>query len=335
MANLKPDAAKIKSFLDRLANEDWVKRSERRWWPRFLFHYTDIRNAIEILKRGVLYSRQYLEQTGQLAVSSGSSAVLSHTETSIKECVRFYFRPKTPTQYWAEGMYSQTELAQSKFPDAHCPVPIFFLFDAAGILSRQDCWFSDGSLASSIHQPGIYSTAADLEQLPWKKIYHNQWIDRSSHEESDIVLRRHAEAIVFHQLGLNDLRYIYCRSEAERETLLYLLPESVRRRYQNKIVATTRSDLFFRRQTYIESVRLSSTSAILQFSPETKSPGLFHLRIEILNGDVLRVVEQQDFDLRKGFSWKLPLPEEEYAISIFLDRNLAYSNAFADFNIPF
>ena len=193
MVFLKPDAGQIKIVLDDLAKQDWVKRTERRWWPQFVFHYTDIRNAVQILQEGYLYSRKHLEDSAKLVVSSGSPSILAGTDIAIKDFVRLYFRPKTPTQYYAEGICSQVTLSKSKFPQAHCPVPVFFLFDSATVLARSDCWFSDGNLASP--QAQRLSTAKDLAQLPWRKIYHTGWIDYSQPGSSDIVFRRHAEVI--------------------------------------------------------------------------------------------------------------------------------------------
>lgn len=110
MTSLKPDANQIESVLNNLAGQDWVKRTERRWWPKFVFHYTDIRNAAGILQDGYLYSRKHLEGSDKLIVSSGSPSVLASTGTDIKDCVRLYFRPKTPTQYYAEGICSQATI---------------------------------------------------------------------------------------------------------------------------------------------------------------------------------------------------------------------------------
>jgi len=213
----KPDAEAIRIFLKELENKDWVRRSERRWWPRLLFHYTDVTNAVKILRDGFLYSREQLENAEGLTVSSGSSAVLAGTDTTIKDCVRLYFRPKTPTQFHAEGVRSKSVLVRSMYPDAHCPVPIFFLFDSGSILTRADSFFSDGSLASPRAQ--IFQSAKALVNLPWTRIYHNSWFDVN--KGRDIVFRRGAEVIVPNRLDLGSLRYIYCRSEAERETLLF------------------------------------------------------------------------------------------------------------------
>lgn len=236
MTTLKPDAEQISQFLKSLEQQDWVKRGERRRWPRYIFHYTDINNAIEILKAGILLSRTHLEETAGLPVSSGSASILASTDSFTKDCVRLYFRPKTPTQYYAEGILSKKSLRRSNYPDAHCPIPIFLLFDSAAILTHADCWFSDGGL-NSITARRLY-TAEELENLPWQKIYHNTWYDRHSIEEADIAFRRNAEVIVHKKLDLKALSSIFCRSEAEKETLLYSLPENIRKLYRNKIFST-------------------------------------------------------------------------------------------------
>jgi hypothetical protein len=335
MVAQKSNANQIRLVVTNLANQDWLKRTERRWWPHFVFHYTDIRNTLRILEEGCLYSRKYLEDHDRLAVSSGSSTVLAGTNTAIKDCVRLYFRPKTPTQYYAEGIYSQATLSKSRFPDAHCPVPIFFLFDSAQVLARDDCYFSDGNLGSQKAQ--ILSMATELEQLPWQRIYHTGWFDPSKSEESDIAFRRNSEVIVLQRLDLNALRYIYCRSDAERETLLHLLPPNLQSRYQGKIVATTRSDLFYRRQTFIESVRLSSEAAYVQFSPDTQSPGPFHLQGDFETASLQRSIEAENFKLGPGYIYKfsLPLPATNYTISLFLDDHLAYANTYEETELPF
>lgn len=337
MVGLKADADQIKNFLSNLAQQDWIKRTERRWWPKFVFHYTDIRNAVRILQEGHLYSRTYLEGTKNLVVSSGSPVILAGTNTVIKDCVRLYFRPKTPTQYHAEGIRSQPTLAASKFPHAHCPVPVFFLFDAANILTRDDCCFSDRGLGSRKYQ--IFSSATELEQLPWKKIYHTGWIDPSKTEESDIVSRRNAEVIIPGSLNLSALCYVYCRSNAERETLLHLLSErspSLRTRYQDKIVATTRSTLFYRQQTFIESVRLLSEAAYVHFSPETKSKGPFCLQLEHEAPSFQKRQKKEHFSLQEACRWKFSLVKATgYTIRLFLDRHLAYANRYEEIEIPF
>jgi len=332
---VKHDADQIRAVLDNLSQMDWIRRSERRWWPRLLFHYTDIQNAVLILSSGYLHSRQHLEDERLLAVSSGSNEVLAGTHPDIRNYVRLYFRPKTPTQFYAEGVKSSNTLSISRFPDAHCPVPVFFLFDSAEILSREDSWFSDRGLASRNHE--IMSTAQELANLDWRKIYHTGPYDPSKFEEADIASRRMAEVIVYSRLELASLKWIYCRSEAEKDTLLYLLTEDDRHQYERKIVATTRSGLFYREHTFLESVRMDSDAAHLSFSPDTQSPGPYNLQAIIRSGQNIHQNENSEFLLQKGrYRWKVDVGFDDYELEIRLDGNTIYRNRHIEVDdIPF
>ena len=322
---MKNDADQIRTVLDNLSQMDWIRRSERRWWPRLLCHYTDIQNAVRILSSGFLYSRQHLENSRGMPVSSGSDEVLAGTQPWIKNYVGLYFRPKTPTQYHAEGVKSSRTLATSRFPDAHCPVPVFFLFDSAEILSRDGCMFSDRGLAVRSH--GIMSTAQELADLEWLKIYHTGWFDRSRPEEADIVSRRMAEVIVPGRLDLGSLKWIYCRSEAEKDTLLHLLTGALRTQYEGRILVTARSKLFYRQHTYLESVRMDSDAAYLSFSPDTQSRGPFQLQAIIRSGHNIRQSENDEFLLQKGeFRWKINTGFDDYKLEIRLDDHTIYRN---------
>ncbi len=332
MRQLKPDASEIKQFLDTLAEQDWVKRTERRWWPMFVFHYTDIHNAISILQEGYLYSRKYAEENEILGVSSGSSSVLAGTSASIKDKVRLYFRPKTPTQYYAEGILSEKNLlTRPAYKDVHCPTPVFFLFDASEILALVDCEFSDGNLASSRAQ--TFSTAEDLKHLPWNEIYHTGHINK--HQRDSIVFHRNAEVVFPEKLNLNNLQYIYCRSGAERETLFHLLSPELINQYYNKIVSTTKNTLFFREHTFIETARLDFGKVILSFSPDTESPGPFSLKVEYIFGGKQKVIEKENFRIESPYNFSIPAPTSNYAIQVFLDEHLVYANEYQSSKVPF
>ncbi len=338
MPDLKQDSEQIRKYLKDLEQKNRVKGGERRWWPRYVFHYTDIRNAVEILKTGQLLSRKHLEATSGLLTSSGSASILAGTNVSIKDCVRLYFRPKTPTQYWAEGIRSSKVLKSSKYPDAHCPTPIFLLFNSAEILTRADCWFSDGGLNSPDAQ--LFYSAEELENLPWKKIYHNTWYDPYSVAESDIAFRRNAEVIVQKRLDLNALHSIHCRSEAEKDTLLFLLPIELRKQYQNKIYATARINLYYARHTFIQKVRLSSSSATFFFSPDTESSGPFHFKAHVQsmqpNSTFQAEIENYMLPESSATKWNFPRNVSDYTLSLTLDGHRAYANEFIEEDeIPF
>ena len=181
------------------------------------------------------------------------------------------------------------------------------------------------------------STAQDLAELDWHKIYHTGPIDYSRPEESDITSRRNAEVIIPSHLDMNSLKWIYCRSEAEKDTLLHLLTDAQRSQYKRRILATARNELFYKQHTYLESVRLDSEVAYLSFSPETQSPGPFHLQIIIRSGDDTRQHTEDAFTFQTGeFRWNIRTGFDDYEFELRLDGNLVYRNRHIEFDdIPF
>ncbi len=327
----KADSQEIKTFLEELASQSWLRRDARKWWPKFVFHYTDIRNAVETLKSNKLICRQTLEDKRRMLVDNASPAVIQNTGNSVKEYVRLYFRPKTPTQYSNEGIRPFQMLKYG----AHCPVPVFFLFDSAEILTRVGSCFSDGNLASSQYRFG--NDAGFLRALPFNKIYHTGYFD--THQNNDLIFHRNAEVIVPKELDLSALRYILCRSPAERDSFLHLLPTRVWDNWYKKIFVEGRLVLFERRWTFVERVDLSEKGVTFHFSPDTKTPGPFKLYFELIdtnNGQKHSLIKE-NFYTNSHQKWEVQVPEEvsSYSVKLKLDENLAYANEFFHSDIPF
>lgn len=49
------------------------------WWPKYAFHYTDVTNAIGILKTGYLYSRYNAEKSHLMSNDNASRQVIDMT----------------------------------------------------------------------------------------------------------------------------------------------------------------------------------------------------------------------------------------------------------------
>ena len=145
-----------------------------------------------------------------------------------KDCVRLYFHPRTPTQHQVEGFRPAGGLGSL---GKHMPVPIFLLFDAKEILTRKTTRFSTGNLSQN---PPVGEDAAFFESIPFEKIYHDSWMREE--EKSEIKFHRHAEIIVSHELDLDGLRRIWCRSEAEYQTLLHLLPRQLAKKFRGSFM---------------------------------------------------------------------------------------------------
>lgn len=203
-------------------------------WPTYLFHYTDVLNAVGILEKGILFSRSAANLSGVLEVDCAGSEVISQTNSRVFDFVRLYFRPSTPPLWHVQGFIPRQEVRRSGVNP--CPVPVFLLFDSVRVLSLPGVEFSDANLASP--QANIYADPADLGKLDFDQIYHNRAIANDDPHKDWIVKRRCSEVIVPNRLELEpNLRYVVARSSAERELLLNLLDSSTRARLANKVIA--------------------------------------------------------------------------------------------------
>ena len=313
----KQDQHRIVAKLDDLVQKH--KYEARSWWPNFVFHYATLENAISILKSGALYSRDGAVSRGLLKSDSASSSVLANTSKAYKSYARLYFRPRTPTQYSNEGIRPHKTFVYG----SHCPVPVFLLFNSKDVLTRASTRFSRGSLAG--HKPGSVGTKASFfEQLPFNEIYHNTYFGKA--ERQKIIASRHAEVIIPDQLDLEPLQFIWCRSEAEKETLISLLSETQRNQWADKIFHGKKYDLFFSRWSYVDQVALDENGVRFSFNHNTTTPGPFDLEVVVEaheTGKTLRA-RREGFraDHKKIFEFKNPTLN--YTIELRLNGSLAY-----------
>ncbi len=320
---MKPESDEIKLFLDNLADESWL--ASRSVWVKYLFHHTDIHNAVEILKSGKFLCRSLLDETGSMPIDNASRAIILGTEPAVKDYVRLYFRPRNPTQYRNEGIRP----VGRQWVESHCPVPVFFLFDSKEILTRDDCQFSEGNLAA-VGVQGLRSTAEELAAFDFRKIYHD-----SPHHDKTINFHKNAEVVVLNELDLSALKFIVCRSPAEKESLLNLLPTDIFNRWSSKIVIDTKVNFFFRKWTFLQMVELTSKYAAFNFSPDTIEPGPFHLKITRRSNEE-NSFESEDFYAHERFAIGFVEEHLVYGIELELDGNLVYSGRFDGYDdIPF
>ena len=188
----KPEISVIRQHIDELQAQPWLDQA-RQWWPVYLFHCTDILNVVSILRDGEIASRSRITGAGQLALDIASPQVIASTDPQWRNCVRLYFRPRTPTQFRNEGF---RPIGQWQW-NSHCPVPVYLMFDAFSVLSRSDSRFSDGNLASPYTK--VYRDVSFLEQVPFELVYH-------------------AEVLVPERMELDCVRFIVCRSDAEYDS---------------------------------------------------------------------------------------------------------------------
>lgn len=258
-----------------------------------------------------------------MKVDTASEKILSHTDQAWTKFVRFYFRPRTPTQHQCEGF---RPLGQYGSLGAHCPMPFVFMFDAADILTRTDTRFSNGNLSSVGIEVG--DTAEFFCALPFEHIYHARSLTDPQTKQA-IITHRCAEVLVPDGIGLGTDVRVWCRSPAEYETLLNNLVPQIRRKFKNRIGHGAQLETHFRFWSYIESATLEWNRLTLRFSPSSIKSGPFRIVVSITS-PMYGILEwtSETFDTVKETPFVLKISQHvknvEYDVRVTLDNNEAY-----------
>lgn len=328
MLQEKPDAAEICVFLDELKREPWLDYG-RRYWPDYLFHVTNIDNAVSILKKGAFVSRNLAKELDIMRHDNASPGIIEQTEEDVRDNVRLYFRPRVPTSHNNEGIRPRRQRDRG----SHCPVPVAFVLHSRRVLTLNDTRFTDGSLArhTSGRRARIGYDLAFLKSIPFDRVYHDEPF--SAEEKEEIIFRRQSEVIVPTELSLEGSLFgVFTRSVAELETLLNTLKQDspvAYLKYRPHIRVNTRGSLFHRKWTYLERISLIGGMLQLEFNPSTLTPGPFELRIAIQSvGPVgpIHTVSDERFMARGTFSRFIPEVKElaSCRICIELDDSLIF-----------
>lgn len=244
------------TYLETIRQQRKRLPREINWWPSYLYHYTDVNNAVGIIEQEWLYDRKTVETRQLVKIDAASHNVLEVTRDDIKHCARLYMRPLTPTQFYNEG-YKPKTVRHKEYKEADCPVAVFFLFDAVKTLEYPGvCFVERGGAGHQIEQRRF--GPEKFAELNFQKIFHN---GPTSHDSSILRYRR-TEVLRDDGLPLNGLlRRIVCRSVAEKETLFALLQERCPARYAQykDLITAAPADLgtylFFRHGIFVRNVK--------------------------------------------------------------------------------
>lgn len=298
--------------------KQWTGRlSAHSWWPRFVYHYTDVNNAARILNSGRLLSRRTMENEGHCFVNGACGSVIRQTAEEHKRFVRFYYRPRTPTQYRNEGIRPQ----EDRWEGAHCPVPVFFLFDALSLMGRDDAQYSDGNMGAGrvSYGPG----RSDFEAIPFTKVFHDGRFDKDANPE--ITYHRNAELLIPGEVNLNALGWVACRSHAERATLLYLVSPAAKRLWEKQIRVGD-STIFQKEWAFVDRVDVGDRRFVFFFNPESKCSRDLDSRVVVTrpDGSTFEILGHPNHRGRYAIKLKKDYPYLD--VALFFEDSLAYSN---------
>lgn len=316
---LKADADAIRKVL--AARTQTLQLGPRQWWLDYAFHFTDVQNAVGILTEEKLLSRGEAVARSLMKVENADREIIHRSAHRTANFARLYFRPRTPTQWNNEGCRPEGHRPRN----AHCPVPIFFLFDLATVLIQEGVLFSNGQAASPSVVLG--GGAAALRNMNWKDIYSSGSMGTDPSRIGDLKFYRMAEILVPDELGLDALSHVVCRTGPERTTLLSLLSPEARAKWRSKIRLNGRAELYEGHWTYVQDVTWTADTVVIMFNPSWE-PAPFKVRATITNPSDNRSFEYAtDRSFQAGnnrLRLKIPVAMETAHVTVWLDRCLVY-----------
>lgn len=164
-----------------------------------VYHFTHMSNAVKIIKSMKLQSRNYAE--GNFSNSAGSNV---HRTNKAHRFARFYFRPKSPTQFYNECLgkdssdkYYYNNAYNLGLPK--CPMPVFFVFDVEELLmSMPDkCYYSNGNMQKDSSQ--YFKVIEEPNRIKAREIYS---------DSPDAFNERQQEFLVDGELDFSKLKHV-------------------------------------------------------------------------------------------------------------------------------
>lgn len=290
--------------------------THRKHWPARLFHHSPVENAVRILAEGVFRARADPDIDLCRDVAGEGVIDLRH---DAHEFVRLYFRPRTPTQFHIEGIRKAHE-CEFGF---QAPILVMFVLDARPILTREGTLFSNENMQRGSAQVG--SDKEFLDAIPWEKVFHEGGLGG----DHSIIAHRCAEALAVSPLALADcLQWIYCRSEAERDTLLHFLGPAAEP-WLARIRVSDDIRVFNRLLTYVEHVHLSSDGVIVELHPRNDGRNI-DFRLHVIDTDGAVVAELVNTNFRPipptTKRWRVPcvLFPGIYLVRIWIEEELGF-----------
>lgn len=296
-------------------------RSYRDKWPSRLFHHAPLENAVSIIEKGELLSRNGVRD---LDVKDVAAQEIVNSRHAAHKFSRLYFRPRTPTQFRIEGVRKDQECYNNEL-SAHAPILVMFVFSARAVLRLPDVQFSTGNMQSGYVSYG--GSVEDFESIDFSKVYHEGGISG----DYSIITARCAEVLAPSPLPLSgNIQFVLCRSQAERQTLLHsigdLAPE-----WEDLIRVSDDIQVFQKEYCYVEEVSLSGRGVTFRLHPRMQ-PGKVLVRLKAQRISTSKVVAEfgpGDLDAIPGggkTKWivESALKPGDHRVRIWLEGHLAY-----------
>ncbi|WP_119790743.1 DarT ssDNA thymidine ADP-ribosyltransferase family protein [Flavobacterium anhuiense] len=182
-----------------------------------IYHFTHIENAVSILRDKIIKSR-----SNSKFMDSAGSEIISQTDNERKDFARFYFRPKTGTQFYTQNLGRSEDSVNRLGSDPLCPVPVFFVIPLDEAINQSDWQVSIGNLASS--QVKFGKSLEVLSRFDFDGIYK---------EKNELPLERymiaaHQEFLVKTGLNFEKMNFsLVVQDQQAKQSLLGMIGGSI------------------------------------------------------------------------------------------------------------
>ncbi len=216
----------LKSFvLNKINNSSILKfldkiEEQSSYWKGYIYHFSHIDNAVEIIKSRKIQSRNLASIKGDAAGS------IVHRRDEAHNYARFYFRPQTPTQFYNEFLGKNTNdryyQTANKLGNPKCPIPIFFKFSLKEVLSSkfEKCCLSNGNMQKNYTRFDSVDKMFDI--FNFDHLYTNINENYEMYKEYS-----QQEFLVKDEFSFDDILdfEIICPTENDRNLLINLLDD--------------------------------------------------------------------------------------------------------------
>ena len=181
-------------------------------------HTTELINFKRIVSSGYMYSRSLLDMADLRFVNSANRSVLSHTRENIKQCCRFYYYFKTPTNYIA-------------YKNGNYKNPVIMVFDE-NLIYYEDSMFASSNAAKSYNR--ITSNAVDALKFPWDGIFERGFYSNSKYvDEGEYYITgiRNAEFLFPHEINIDKIVKVYFKYENDMKQASWVCPQQLKDKF--------------------------------------------------------------------------------------------------------
>lgn len=146
---------------------------EHRVGKPYVYHFTHMFNAIEVIRTRKILSRNRASELGLLKYDAAGSVV--HRSAKAHPFARFYYRTGTQTQFYNECLGKQRGSKYFGSAESNglpmCPMPVFFKFDLQEVLAKHAnlCYYSDGNLQTNWAR--VYKVSDDPYNIDCVNLY--------------------------------------------------------------------------------------------------------------------------------------------------------------------